>query len=184
MMNNDTVYIKFTQWVDFNSIEKMTHLVLEQLENGVKHLILLMSSPGGNVHAGISGYNFLNGIPAEVVTHNYGSVGSIAAVLFCAGVKRYTVPHATFILHGVVLDMKAPLKLNEKSLEEQLSNMKADREIMSRVLSDTTGRDHTQVELDILKGIVLNSEQALEYGIVHEVKTELFKKGAKVLEIT
>ena len=183
-LNNDTVYIKFSQWVDFNSIEKMTRLVLEQLENGIEHFVLLMSSPGGNVHAGISGYNFLNGIPAEVVTHNYGSVGSIAAVLFCAGLKRYSVPHATFILHGVTLDVKAHLKLNEKTLKEQMSSMKAEREIMSRVLSDATGRDHTQVERDILEGIVLNSEQALEYGIVHEVKTELFEKGAKVLEIT
>jgi len=30
----------------------------------------------------------------------------------------------------------------------------------------------------------LNSEQALEYRLVHEIKTELFEKGAKVLEIT
>ena len=59
-----------------------------------------------------------------------------------------------------------------------------DREIFSQVVTDATGRDHTQVERDILDGIVLNSEQALEYRLVHEIKTELFEKGAKVLEIT
>jgi ATP-dependent protease ClpP protease subunit len=183
IMNDDTVYIKFSQWVDLNSIEKLTNLVLEQLENGAERINLLMSSPGGNVDAGISGYNFLNGIPAEIVTHNYGSVGSIAAVLFCAGSKRYSVPHATFILHGVTLDVKAHLKLTEKSLKEQMSSMKADREIMSRVISNTTRRDYTQVDHDILEGIVLNSEHALEYGLIHDVKTELFEKGVKVLNI-
>ena len=59
-----------------------------------------------------------------------------------------------------------------------------DREIFSQVVTDVTGRDHAQVEHDILDGIVLNSEQALEYGLVHEIKTGLFEKGAKVLENT
>jgi ATP-dependent protease ClpP protease subunit len=59
-----------------------------------------------------------------------------------------------------------------------------DREIFSQVVTDVTGRDRVQVERDILDGIVLNSEQALEYGLVHEIKTELFERGAKVLEIT
>ena len=31
---------------------------------------------------------------------------------------------------------------------------------------------------------MLDSEQALEYGMVHEITTELLEKGVKVLEIT
>ena len=68
--------------------------------------LILISSPGGNVLAGISGFNFLKGIPAEVIMHNYGCVASITAVLYCAGSTRYCVPHATFTLHGVTLDVK------------------------------------------------------------------------------
>lgn len=37
----------------------------------------------------------------------------------------------TVILLGVTLDVKANFKLNEKSFAEQVSSMKADREIMS-----------------------------------------------------
>ena len=184
MTKNETVYIRFFVKVDFNSIEAMTQVVLEQLRQGAERFIFLMSSPGGNVMAGITGYNFLKGIPAEIITHNIGSIGSIAAVLFCAGSKRFCTPHATFILHGVTLDTKAHTTFNEKTLEEHVSSLRADREIMSRVITDATGRIHTQVERDILEGIVLNSEQALEYGFVHEIKTELFGKGAKVLEVT
>jgi len=184
MIKKETIYIQFFKGIELNTINKMTQLVLEQISKGVERFVFLMSSPGGNVFAGLSAYNFLKGIPAEVITHNFGSVDSIAAILFCSGSKRYCVPHARFILHGVTLDVKTPIQFTEKSLEERIRNLRVDREIFSRVLTDTTGRNHAQVEHDILEGIVLNSEQALEYGLVHEIKTELFEKGAKVLEIT
>jgi len=184
MIKKETIYIQFFKGIELNTINKMTQLVLEQISKGVERFVFLMSSPGGNVFAGLSAYNFLKGIPAEVITHNFGSVDSIAAILFCSGSKRYCVPHARFILHGVTLDVKTPIQFTEKSLEERIRNLRVDREIFSRVLTDTTGRNHAQVEYDILEGIVLNSEQALEYGLVHEIKTELFEKGAKILEIT
>ena len=183
MDKNKTVYIKFSVRVDFNSIERMTHQILEQLSLGVDKFIILISSPGGNVLAGISGYNFLRGIPAEVIMHNYGSVDSIATVMYCAGSTRYCVPHATFTLHGVTLDIKSHFTFSEKTLKERVSSLGADREIMSRVIADNTGRDLAIVEHEILEGIVLNSDQALEYGLVHKIKVELFETGAKVIEI-
>ena len=71
MNDKVTIYIKFSSYIDTNSVEKMTQLVLEQLSQGVERFVFLMSSPGGQVIAGISAYNFLMGIPAEVTTHNY-----------------------------------------------------------------------------------------------------------------
>jgi ATP-dependent Clp protease protease subunit len=183
MTDKVTVYIKFSDYIDTNSVEKMTQLVLEQLSQGVERFVFLMSSPGGHVIAGISAYNFLMGIPAEVITHNYGSVDSIATVLFCAGSKRLCVPYASFTIHGVTLEIKSQTKYNEKKLGEHIASLRTDREIMSRVISGATGMSFSQVDHDILEGIVLNSKQALEYGLVNEIKKELFEKGAKVLDI-
>jgi len=184
MTEKETIYIHFFTGIELNTINRMTKLVLEQMSEGVERFIFLMSSPGGNVFAGLSAYNFLKGIPVEVITHNYGSVDSIAAILFCAGSKRFCVPHARFNLHGATLDIKTPIQYTEKSLDERVKSLRMDREIFSQVVTDATGKDHIQVERDILDGIVLNSEQALEYGLVHEIKIELFEKGAEVFEIT
>jgi len=93
-----TIYIQFFKGIELNTINQMTQLVLEQIRKGIERFVFLMSSPGGNVFAGLSAYNFLKGIPVEVITHNYGSVDSIAAILFCAGSKRLCVPHARFNL--------------------------------------------------------------------------------------
>jgi hypothetical protein len=51
----------------------------------------LISSNGGDVFAGVTGYNYLKGIRALVETHNFGYADSIAADLFCAGTIRSSV---------------------------------------------------------------------------------------------
>ena len=177
------VYIKFFVGVDLNTVKKLTQIIQAKLNEGVSRFILLISSPGGNVFAGVSGYNFLKGIPAEVVTHNFGSADSIATILYCAGVKRYCVPNARFLLHGIGLDINAGLRINEKWPDEQIKSLKADRENISKIISDNSKRKFLDVEKDILDGVVLNAQQAVDYGLVHEIKTELFEKGAEIIEI-
>jgi len=36
----------------------------------------------------------------------------------------------------------------------------------------------------MFKGITLTPEQAKDYGLVHEIKAELFEKGAEVIAIS
>lgn len=184
MSDVKTVYIRFFAGVNADTIETLTKLIQDQLQEQVDRFVLLLSSPGGNVFAGLSGYNFLKGIPAQVVTHNYGSVDSIAAVLYCAGSRRLCVPHARFLLHGIGFDITTPTRFNEKILDERIKSLRVDRENIASVIADNTGKSLADVERGMLEGTVLNSQQALEYGLVHEIKTELFEKGARVFEIT
>jgi len=183
MTQKKTTYIRFFGGIDIKTITKLTQLVEEQLQGGVDRFVLLMSSPGGDVFAGLTGYSYLKGIPAEVVTHNCGSVDSIAAVLYCSGSHRLCVPHARFLLHGISYDVTKLTRFGEKTLDEHARSLKMDRENMAGVIADSTGKPLAAVQRDILEGIVLNSEQALQYGLVHEIRSELFEKGARILEI-
>ena len=62
--------------------------LMQALDNcvrqGVKDVLLLISTPGGLVHHGVSLYNYIRGIKVNVVTHNFGSVDSVGVVLFAA----------------------------------------------------------------------------------------------------
>lgn len=149
----------------------------------MQRFIILISSSGGNVFAGISAYNFLKGIPAEIITHNFGSADSIATILYCCGSKRYCVPNARFLLHAIGADIKAGLRINEKWLDEQIKSLKADRENISRIISDNTNKSLEDVEKNIFNGTVLNAQQAVEYGLVHEIKEKLFTSSAEIIEI-
>jgi ATP-dependent protease ClpP protease subunit len=125
----------------------------------------------------------LKGIPAEIITHNFGSADSIATILYCCGTKRYCVPNARFLLHGIGADINTGIRINEKWLDEQIKSFKADRENISKIISDNINRSLENVENDILNGTVLNAQQAVEYGLVHEIKEELFGEGAEIIEV-
>ncbi len=183
MAANQTFYIKFFAPVVPESVAALMQIVDNKLKQGAKKLGLLISSPGGDVFQGLSAYNFLRGIPFEITTHNFGSADSIGVVLFCSGSRRLSVPHARFLLHGVQCNFHQPVSLEEKQLEERLKGLQIDMGNIARVIADTVRKDKEKVLDDMLNRTTLYPEQAVEYGLVHEIKSELFEPGAEVISI-
>src|SRR5687767_9359210 len=100
------VWIRFMATVTAQTAGALMRAIDQRLAQGATHIHLLISSPGGNVFQGLSVYNFLRGVAADVSTYNFGSVDSIGVVVFCAGTKRYCVPSSRFHIHGVKLNFK------------------------------------------------------------------------------
>ena len=183
-MDKKIIYIKFFARVNHKTINTLMQVVEQKLKEGTESFVLLISSGGGNVFSGISGYNFLRGIPAEVTTHNFGSIDSVAVVLFCAGAKGICVPHARFLLHGIGFNITTPTRFDEKLLDERIKGLKMDRQDIARIIADSCEKEIQGVDQDILTSIVLDSKQAIDYGLVHEIKSGLFPKGVEIMNIT
>lgn len=183
MNQEKTTYIKFLAPVLPESINALIQTVDFKLKEGTKHFVLLISSPGGDVFHGLSAYNYLKGIPARVTTHNFGSVDSIGVVLYCAGEKRLSVPHARFLLHGVQMNIHQPMSFEEKQLEEKLKSLQIDIRNISRVIADTVGKKVEEVVNDMQDRITLDPDEAKEYGLVQEISSDLFPEGADVISI-
>ena len=116
-----SVTIRYYARVTQASVSKLLNTVDAKLQEGYKQFVLLISSPGGDVSAGLTAYNYLKGIPAEIITHNFGAVDSIAAVIYCAGTKRYMVPEGRFVLHPVNLRISSMLLFGKRVLSEERS---------------------------------------------------------------
>jgi ATP-dependent protease ClpP protease subunit len=142
-----------------------------------------MSTLGGSVYYGLAGYNFLKGIPARVITHNFGSVDSIGITLYCAGTQRYSVPHARFLMHAVQAQFAQGTSLEEQQLEERLKGLQLDIRNIARVVSSNTGKTEKEATDAMLNRTTLDPDQAKTWGLVHEIKSELFSKGDEVISI-
>jgi len=150
----------------------------QRLASGAKHLHLLISCPGGSVFHGLSLHNFLKGLNVPVSTYNFGSVDSIGVVIFCAGSQRYCVPNARFHIHGVKFGFEGKVQFDEKGLEEHLKLLKTDYTNIARVIAATTNRTEKQVVADMNKQTSLMPEQAVKYGLVHEIRSQLIPAQA------
>jgi len=176
------IYINFNLGISPESTQALFKVIQDQLSKGMKKLYLLISSPGGNVDHGIAIYNFLKGLPIEVITHNYGSCDSIAALVFCSGKKRYTVSNSRFLIHGIGLTVQNK-RFNETNLRETLDSLKNQRETMSKIIAKECKKKVENVEQDMLKGIVLSPEEAIKYGLVTEIKDDLIPSGINFLNV-
>lgn len=167
-------YIRFLAPVIPETTDRLFKIIDQKIVSRVKKIHLLISSPGGSVFHGLSIYNYLKGAPIEVDTYNFGSVDSIGVIIFCAGKKRFSVPHARFLIHGVRFNINGNAAFDEKELEEHFKSLKIDQRNIAKVIADTCEKEIKEIENKMNDRTTLNPEEAKEYGLVHEIKSDLF----------
>lgn len=178
-----SVYIKFFAPVHSQSINALMQVVDQKWNDGIKKFVILISSPGGSVFHGLSAYNFLCGIPAEVETHNFGSVDSIGVILFGAGKRRYSVPNARFLIHPLSTAFQGGTTMQEENLEEVLKGLRIDTKNVAASIAHTTGKSEKEIMDAMAKRTTLSPEEAKEFGLVHEIKSGLFPINAPIISI-
>ena len=181
-MTTKPVVIKFFAPVIEGTINALMNAIDQKIRQGTTEFTILVSSPGGSVFHGLSAYNYLRGLPVAVTTHNFGSVDSIGIVLFCGGSVRLSVPQARFLLHGVSAGFQNE-RLEEKQLEERLKGLRIDMENIAKVIAANTGKTAQDVTSAMLERTTLNPDEAKEWGLVHEIKSELFEAGSEIISI-
>lgn len=164
------------------TINTLMSAIDQKMKQGATKFVVLVSSPGGSVFHGLSAYNYLKGLPVSITTHNFGSVDSIGVVLFCAGGKRLSVPQARFLLHGVSAGFRNE-RLEEPQLEERLKGLKIDIENIAKVIAENTGKTVDDIAKAMLERTTLNPDEAKSWGLVHDIKSELFEPGSEVISI-
>lgn len=176
-------WIRFMAPVVQNTADSFIRAIDQKMAKAINHLHVMISSPGGSVFHGLSIHNMLKASPVPVTTYNFGSVDSIGVVIFCAGTSRVCVPHARFLVHGVSMGLQANSTFDEQELEEKLKLLRSDYGNIARVISDTTGKPQKDVVKKMNDRTTLTPEDALKYGLVTDIKSQLFPEGADMTMI-
>lgn len=178
-----TVVVRLLSEINQQSVSFLINSVETKLKEGVKNFRILLSSPGGTVFHGIAAYNFLKGIPAKIITHNFGTVDSIATVIYCAGTERLSVPNARFLIHGIGWSPPAGVRFEEKQLKEQLKSLEIDRENIAKIIAGHCKKEVDEIEKLMFDGATFNPTQAKEFGLVDEITEILIPRDAEIIGI-
>jgi len=179
----EATVIKFYSPVNESSIGALMKVVDQKLAAGTSQFTLLISTSGGSVFHGLTAYNYLKGIPAEVTTHNIGSVDSIGVALYCAGKLRLSVPQARFLMHPVAMNFREGASYEEPKLLELVKGLRVDMENCASVVAANTRKKQSQVFRAMIARTALDPDAALDWGLVHEIRQQLFDAGAEVIPI-
>jgi ATP-dependent protease ClpP protease subunit len=71
----------------------------------------------------------------------------------------------------------------ERQLEERLKTLKNDVENIAKVYVANTNKSLQDLILAMNTDITISLDEAIRWGLVHEIKTELFPPGCEIIEI-
>ncbi len=155
--------------------DDMANIIIAQMlflesEDPGKDINLYINSPGGSVTAGLAIYDTIQYIKPDVATICMGQATSMAALLLAAGTKgkRYALPHSRVMIHqplGGVQGQATDIGIQAKEILKI-------KDLVHRILADHTGQSLKKIQEDTERDYFMDSQEALEYGLIDKVITE------------
>jgi len=165
------IYIHYNDEIGAQKVKALTKFCMDKL---VKHtpdtLYFLFASPGGEVDAGVTFYNFLKTLPQKIIMHNMSSVESIGVIVFLAGQERYACPHTSFLFHSVKNTPQKEESLDLKKIEEMESKIKTDQNKIALIISENSSIKKEEMSELFDQGESKSEEFAKEKGLVHDIR--------------
>lgn len=162
----DRIIILNGEITDNNSNVVVAELLyLDSISND--DISLYINSPGGSITAGMAIYDTMNFVKSNVSTICVGMAASMAAFILSSGEKgkRYILPNAEVMIHqplGGAQGQATEIKI----AAERILKLKKK---LNKILSDNTGKDINTIDNDTERDYFMNSNEALNYGIVDKI---------------
>ena len=133
-----------------------------------KPLVLHIYSPGGDVYAGLSLYDFIseynNTIPVHTIIEGFSA--SAATIISMAGLKRYITPSSYMLIHQLSTFMGG----NFEQIKDEFDNCQKLMIKIKSIYEKKTTIPKKQLA-DILKhDIIFDANECVKYGLVDEIK--------------
>ncbi len=140
-------------------------LYLDSINN--EDICIYINSPGGSITAGMAIYDTMNFIKSDVSTICIGMAASMGAFLLSSGCrgKRFCLPNSEVMIHqplGGAQGQATEIKIAAL----RILKLKAK---LNKILSINTGKDLSIIERDTERDYFLDSDEALEYGLVDKI---------------
>jgi len=152
--------------------DQVANVIVAQLlylerEDPDKDISLYIHCPGGVINAGLAIYDTMQLIRPDVSTICVGLAASMGTVLLCAGAKskRYALPNSTIHLHQAFGGAQG----YATDIEIAAREIMRVQEVIRGILVSHTGQPMEKIAHDTDRDFYLNSDQAVEYGIIDEV---------------
>jgi ATP-dependent Clp protease protease subunit len=179
-----TVYVIFSAEITQQTTESLMAVMANCATQGVQHVYLVLSTPGGDVNHGITLYNALRGMPFELSVHNVGNVDSIGNVIFLAGSARYATKHSTFMFHGVGFSYQnQTIRFEEKNVREMITNIESNHDRIGSILEERTQLTNPVIKELFREAQTKDATYAIGCGIVQEIRDLQIPTGSTVISL-
>jgi ATP-dependent Clp protease protease subunit len=157
--------------IDDNVANLVTaQLIFCESEDPDRDIWLYINSPGGSITALLAIYDTMQFIKPHVATLCIGQAASAAAVLLAAGEKgkRFALPNSRVLIHQPEVGGLGGQAVDIEIHAKEILRMRA---LLDQILATHSGQTLEKVSRDTDRDFIMNSEQALAYGIIDQIIT-------------
>lgn len=176
-----TAYYGFTGIIEPGSATRIASAVNLAVNSGYDEIYLCLSSTGGFVADGIYLYNHIRSLPVRVITHNIGTVASIAVAVYVAGTERYCSEHGVFMMHPT--EMPQPGNMRAETLQSLLDAALADDQRTENILRQRTSIPDEALGARRFTEFYITPEKAVEFRLCDAVCDFTLPHGNEILQI-
>ncbi|MGB2831413.1 MAG: ATP-dependent Clp endopeptidase proteolytic subunit ClpP [Methylotenera sp.] len=147
----------------------VAQMLFLEAENPDKDISLYINSPGGSVTAGMSIYDTMQFIKADVSTLCVGQAASMGAFLLAAGAKgkRFSLPNSRVMIH----QPSGGFQGQSSDIAIQAKEIMYLREKLNAILAYHTGKSAAEIDVDTERDNFMSAEQSVAYGLIDKVIT-------------
>lgn len=142
-------------------------LLLLDSENPEKDIMMYINSPGGVITAGLSIYDTIQHIRADVATICMGEAASMAAFLLSCGAKgkRMSLKHSRIMIHqpsGGARGQASDILIEAKEINRM-------KRMLNTIMAENTGQPYKKIAKDTERDFFMSAEEAMTYGLIDKV---------------
>lgn len=130
---------------------------------------LIINSAGGDPTRALAIYDAIHRLGLHVETIVQGEAASAAVFVMLAGERRLITEYSSIMIHRPKSFLSSDLGLNADELHLYGNGLEKAEEAFVKLISEKTGQDEDRVWQDLFKGKRFSAQEALEYGLVHEI---------------
>lgn len=140
-------------------------LILEQC--GSDPIKVMIDSPGGDVDAGFAIFDMARFIKAPVWMIGMGLVASAGALILLSAPKerRIGLPNSHYLIHQPLSGLRGvatEIEIHAKEIEKT-------KDRINKIIAEETGQKLERVMKDTDRDYWMNSDEALQYGLISRV---------------
>jgi len=163
----ETRTILLSGTVDKELAERVIRQLLILEQRGSDPIKVMIDSPGGDVDAGFAIFDMARFIKAPVWMIGMGLVASAGALILLSAPKerRIGLPNSHYLIHQPLSGLRGvatEIEIHAKEIEKT-------KDRINKIIAEETGQSIERVMKDTDRDYWMNSDEALQYGLISRV---------------
>ena len=177
----DMMFQRREIWLTGEITSEVADAVISQIlhldaEDPDAEITMYIDSPGGSVTAGLSIYDVMQAVSADIHTVCVGTAASMAAVLFAAGDRREILRHGEVMIHDPLVS--GGISGSALTVQDKSNRLMEKRKVLSGILAEHTGKSVKQIYKVTAKDTYFGAEEAVAFGLADSIVEKMERRSA------